>query len=219
MSIFSLGTEGVAPAKIKLFITLISNSVNVTWVDFPGYMKYVIFSLLVLTSFWGIFKYKKYRPLLILSDLFLFIPFFIFLFYKSNFSEYYLMTAVVPFLIITGFMFLIARKKFVIILTLGIIIFLNINSFIHIKKPMNLYAKKLVVQEIVKRGGLRGYGVSISTRPGFNFGYGYIFDYYNSKPDIPPLKDQRKIFTIISPPMYEGIESLFEVDGIGLRWE
>ena len=219
MSIFSLGTEGVAPSKIKLFITLVSNSINVLWVDFPGYLKYIIFSLLALTSLWGIFKNKKYRSLLILANLFLFIPFFTFLFYKSNFSEYYLMTAVVPSLIIIGFMFLQVRNVFLVILTVGIIVFLNLNSFIHIKKPMNLYAKKLVVQEIVKRGGESGYGVSISTRPGFNFGYRYIFDYYNSSPDIPPLKDQKKIFTIISPPRYEGIESLFEVDGIGLRWE
>ncbi|KKR43951.1 MAG: hypothetical protein UU51_C0014G0011 [Microgenomates group bacterium GW2011_GWC1_41_20] len=219
MSIFSLGTEGVAPAKIKLFTTLVSNSINIIWVDFPGYIKYIIFSLFILISFWGIFKDKKQRPLLILSNLFLFLPFFIFLFYKSSFSEYYLMTAVVPFLFILGYALSFIRSRLLVFILVGTIGILSIKSFTTITRPMNLFAKKLIVQEIVKRGGQGGYGVSISTRPGFNFGYGYIFDYYNSKPDIPPLRGQRKIFTIISPPKYDGIESFIEVDGIGLRWE
>jgi hypothetical protein len=68
-------------------------------------------------------------------------------------------------------------------------------------------------------GGKSGYGVSLSVQPGYGFGYQYLFDYYGASPDTPPLKNQKKIFTIVSPPGYRGIEAIKDFDGVGLRWE
>lgn len=217
--IFSLGREGLTSPVAKIVTTLVSNSTNILWLHFSILVSCLIFVTTVLYSFWGIFRNKNYRPLLILSNLFLFVPFFIFLFYKANFSEYYLMTAVVPFLILMGFMFSTIKNKFVALLILGIFSFLNVKSFIFIYKPMNLHAKEQIVQEIVRMGGKNGYGVSLSTELGYGFGYSYIFEYYNAKPDIPPLKNQQKIFTIVAPSGYKGIEPMIGMDGIGLRWE
>ena len=219
LSIFSLGREGFAPAKFKILTTLISNSTNVFWPHFSAPLAYLIFSAVILFSLWGIYKNKTYRQLLILSNLFLFIPFFIFLFYKSNFTEYYLMTAVIPFLFILGYAFWAIKKWFVILVVLGIFSFLNIRSFAEFVRPINLWAKEQVVREIINRGGKNGYGVSLGVSPGNGFGFSYLFDYYHARPDIPPLKGQQKIFTIIVPPGYEGIRPIIQVDGVGLRWE
>lgn len=219
ISIFYLGRGGLTPPVAKILTTLVSNSTGVLWLHFPAVLKYLIFTFIVLFSFWGIIRNKRYRPLLSLSNLFLLVPFFIFLFYKSNFSEYYLMTAVVPFLILLGYIFSVINNKFIIFLILGVFSFLNIRSFISVYKPMNLYAKEQIVQEIIKRVGSGGYGVSLSTELGYGFGYLYIFDYYGAKPNIPPLKNQQIIFTIVAPSGYRGIEPMMGVDGIGLRWQ
>lgn len=219
LSIFNLGITGSGPTQAKLFSTLVYNSANIIWISLPKIVKYIFFFTVVLASFWGILKEKKYKSVLNLSLLFLFVPFFIFLFYKSNFSEYYLMTALVPFVFILGYFFTLMKNTLFIVLALGLIAAANLNSFILIKKPMNLAAKKKVVAKIVDMAGSKEYGVSLNTQPGFNFGYKYVFDYYKSEPNIPPKKGEKLIFTIISPPGYEGVEPLFEVDGIGLRWE
>ncbi len=219
LSIFTLGRAGVAVPKIKIITTLMSNSSGILWPHFSILPVVLIFAITVLYSFRGIYRDKTSRPLLVLINLFLFAPFLIFLFYKSNFSEYYLMTAVVPFLFLLGYLFSAVKSKYALLLILGIFSFLNVRSFISIYKPMNLYAKEQIVREVIERGGKNGYGVSLSVKPGYGFGYSYLFGYYNAKPDLPPLKNQKKIFTVISPPGYKGIEPMIEVDGVGLRWE
>ena len=84
---------------------------------------------------------------------------------------------------------------------------------------MNLEAKKMAVEFIVKKGGTSGYGVSLTTALGWHFGYKYLFSHYKASPDLPPLKGQKKIFTIIVPPGFEGVEAIVEFDGVGVRWE
>jgi len=219
LSIFSLGREGIAPSKMKIITTLVQNCTNILWLHLPIFLSYVIFVGSMLYCFWKILKDKVYRSLLILSSLFLFIPAIIFLFYKSNFTEYYLMTVVIPFLFLLGYIFKSIKSTLVLLIIFAIFSFLNIKSFIYANKPMNLDAKEKIVQEIIKMGGERGYGVSVSVKPGYGFGYSYLFDYYKAKPDIPPLKNQTKIFTIVSPPGYMGIMPIIEADGVGLRWE
>ncbi len=51
---------------------------------------------------------------------------------------------------------------------------------------------KDAVELIIEKGGTSGYGVSLSTQPGYQFGYKYLFNYYEASPDIPPKKDQKK---------------------------
>ena len=78
---------------------------------------------------------------------------------------------------------------------------------------------KDAVELIIEKGGTSGYGVSLSTQPGYQFGYKYLFNYYKASPDIPPKKDQKKIFTIVIPPGLDGIKAKVEYDGIGILWE
>lgn len=218
-TIFSLSQSGNPPTTGKLFTTLVSNSVNIVWLNFPGMARYMLFLSAIGFSIWNIFKDDKFKRVMTLSILLLFIPFIIFLFYKSNFSEYYLMTAVVPFVFILGRVFWSIKSKFLLLLILSVLTFVNVRNVIYSYKPMNLSAKKQIVHKIVEMGGKDGYGVSLSTAPGYSFGYSYIFDYYGAAPNIPPQEGQEKIFTIIAPSGYAGIEPMFGVDGLGLRWE
>jgi hypothetical protein len=130
------------------------------------------------------------------------------------------MTALPPFIILSGYIFEKINKYYVV--TLAIILFL---TFINLKawkahiKPMNLWAKKQVVETIIDMGGKSGYGVSLSVEAGYRFGYPFLFDFYGASSDMPPLKNQSKIFTIVVPPGYRGIEAIKDFDGVGLRWE
>ena len=220
LSIFKLAVAGTAPPVSKIIMTLISNSVSFYYSSFPESLRIIIFSVTILVCVIGIVKETKYKQVLILSLLFLFVPFVFFLFYRSNFSEYYLMSVLPPFIILSGYIFEKINKYFVVTLVISIfLIFINIKSWETYVRPMNLWAKEQVVQTIIEMGGKSGYGVSLSVQPGYGFGYPYLFGYYGASPDIPPLKNQKKIFTIVAPPGYRGIEAIKGFDGIGLRWE
>ena len=101
----------------------------------------------------------------------------------------------------------------------ALFLFVNIRQWQIRGRPLNLGAMKNAVELIVEKGGKDGYGVSLSTEPGYQFGYKYLFDYYGASPDTPPLKDQKKIFTIVIPPGMDGIQAKVEYDGIGVLWE
>jgi 4-amino-4-deoxy-L-arabinose transferase-like glycosyltransferase len=220
LSVFKLAVTGTPPHMSKIVMTLISNSAGFYYIFFSTALRVTIFSITVLICAIGVVKEIKYRKILTLSFLFLFVPFIFFVFYRSNFSEYYLMTALPSFIILSGYIFEKINKYYVI--TIAIVIFL---AFINIKawnghvKPMNLWAKKQTIETIIEMGGKSGYGVSLSVEAGYRFGYQFLFDYYNATPNIPPLKDQKKIFTIVVPPGYRGIEAEKNFDGVGLRWE
>lgn len=217
-NIFLLSVSGGGLAKTKIVNAFFSEATAIIWPYFPKLTQYSLMLVAELFSVWGIIRDKSNRKILVLSNLLLIIPFILFLFYRSNFTEYYLMTTTVASLFIFGYVFQ-KLNKYLLMLFIIPVIYLNMNSYISEKKPMNLHAKKSVVEQIVKIGGKEGYGISIATDLGYNFGYKYILDYYDSKGNYPPLKDQKKIFTIVSPPKYRGIESMYEIDGIGLRWE
>jgi hypothetical protein len=220
LSIFKLAITGTPPPVGKIVMTFVSNSVSFYYMFFPVALKVILFIVTILVCVIGIVKEIKYRKILVLSLLFLFIPFFFFLLYRSNFSEYYLMTALTPFIILSGYVFEKINKYYVMVLALIVLLTLvNIRTWkIHVK-PMNLWAKKQVVQTIIEMGGKSGYGVSLSVELGYRFGYPFLFDYYGATPDLPPLKNQKKIFTIVAPPGYRGIEAMKDFDGVGLRWE
>lgn len=219
MSVFSLGVSGVAPSKMKLVYTLVQNSINTLAISIPVFLRYAIFVTLIVFSVFGVVRDKKYRSFILLSLLFIFIPLFEFIFYKSGFSEYYLMTTVPPFLLILGYVFSKIKSNVLIISALVLFLVPNIIAFKNFKRPVNLEAKDRVVAKIIDMQGTSGYGISISAEPGYNFGFTYLLDYYKVFVDIPPKQGEEKIFTIIVPPGYRGIEPLFAVDGVGLRWE
>ena len=220
LSIFKLAIVGIPPPASKIIITLISNSVSFYYMSFPETLRIVLFIVMVTVGIFGVVKETKYRKVLLLSLLFLFIPFIFFLFYRSNFSEYYLMSALPPFIILSGYIIEKINRYFV--ATLALIVFLafiNIRSWETHTRPINLWAKRQAVQTIIQMGGKSGYGVSLSVDAGYEFGYKFLFDYYGATPDMPPLKNQKKIFTIIVPSGFRGIEAMKTFDGIGLRWE
>lgn len=219
VSVFSLGISGEAPSRLKLIYTLVQNSINIIAISMPIVLRYVIFIFLITIAFFGVVKDKKRRRLVILSFIFLFVPLFEFMFYRSGFSEYYLMTAVVPFLFILGYIFNKIKSRALIVLILVIFLIPNLIAFCNFQKPVNLGAKEKIIQKILEMKGFSGYGVSLSTEPGYNFGYSYLFDYYKATPDIPPKSGEEKIFTILVPPGYKGIEPIYQVGGVGLRWE
>lgn len=219
-SIFKLVVAGMAPPMSKVVLTLVSNSVGFYYPFISESLRIAVFAITILICAIAAVKEPKYRKLLVLSLLFLFVPFVFFLFYRSNFSEYYLMSALPPFIILSGYIFEKINKYY--LATLAIVVFLsfiNVKSWITHSRPMNLWAKERAVQTIIEMGGKRGYGVSLSVNPAYRFGYPYLFDFYGASPDIPPLKNQKKIFTIVVPPDYHGIKSFIDFNGVGLRWE
>lgn len=218
-SVFKLAITGVAPPMSKIVLTLVSNSVSFYYMFIPEVLRVLIFIVTVFVCAVGI-KEIKCRKVLVLSLLFLFIPFLFFLFYRSNFSEYYLMTALPPFIILSGYVFEKINKYWLATLVIIVfLIFINGVSWKKHVKPMNLWAKKQAVQTIINMGGKADYGVSLSVDVGYRFGYPFLFGYYGATPDIPPLKNQKEIFTIVVPPGYKGIEAIKDFDGVGLRWE
>lgn len=220
LSIFKLAVTGVAPPISKIILTFISNSVSYYYVFSSQILRIAIFGTTILVCLVGILKEKKYKKILTLSLLFLFIPFVFFLFYRSNFSEYYLMSVVPPFVILSGYVFEKINKYFFITLVLVIyLVFINIKVWRIYTRSINLWAKEQVVQTIIKMGGKTSYGVSLSVDAGYGFGYPFLFEYYDASPNIPPLKGQKEIFTIIVPSGYKDIPSMETFDGIGLRWQ
>jgi hypothetical protein len=220
LSIFKLAVTGIAPPMSKVILTLISNSVSYYYVFSSQILRIAIFGITILVCLVGILQEKKYQKILILSLLFLFIPFIFFFFYRSNFSEYYLMSVVPPFIILSGYVFEKINKYFFITLVLIIFLaFINIKAWRTYTRSINLWAKEQVVQTIIKMGGKSGYGVSLSVDAGYGFGYPFLFEYYGASPNIPPLKGQKIIYTIIVPSGYKDIPAMETFDGIGLRWQ
>ena len=220
LSIFKLATIGIPPPMSKIIVTLISNSVSFYYMFFPKALRVLIFAITIIVCVIGLIKDIKYTKILVLSLLFLFIPFVFFLFYRSNFSEYYLMSALPPFIILSGYIIEKINRCFVVTLAIIVLLaFINIKSWETHIRPINLWAKRQAVQTIIQMGGKSGYGVSLSVDAGYGFGYQFLFDYYGATPNIPPLKNQKKIFTIIVPSGYRGIEAIKGFDGVGLRWE
>lgn len=220
ISIFKLAITGAAPPTSKIILTLITNSMNYFYLYFSESTRIALFVIAIFVSALGVMKDAKYKRIIILSLIFLFIPFIFFLFYRSNFSEYYLMTALPPFILISGFIFEKLKKyrNFLYFVVFALTLY-NLRAWYAYKRPMSLMAKRELVKTIIQMGGKSGYGVSLSVEAGNQFGYRYLFDFYGAFPDIPPKKNQKKIFTIVVPPGYKGIEAVKQFDGIGLRWE
>lgn len=219
ISIFSLGTSDVLVSRLKLFYSLTLNSTSIIWFQMPNIVRYLLFVFVSVFGIVRIFKDKKHRSLLILINLFIFIPLITFMFYRANFTEYYLMTAVVPFLFFLGYLINIVKNRLILAVALIVFMAVNLYGVYNIQRPMSLGNKEKIIEKIIEIEGKDGYGISLSTKLGYSFGFSYLFDYYGVRADIPPKSGEKKIFTIIVPPGFDGIEPIFAVDGVGLRWE
>lgn len=166
-----------------------------------------------------LFNKKTYKIALLLLITAV-VPPALFYIQQGKFSEYYIMMSVPSLILLTALlMYKISSQKLIFVSLVFMSIALNFNNWINLDRKLSLSDKQAIVGKIVEMGGREGYGVSLSTELGHNFGYNYMFDYYNAKPNIPPLKDQQKIFTIVVPDGFHGIYSKQNFGGIGLLWQ
>jgi hypothetical protein len=181
----------------------------------------ISFAAMMLLAIVSGVKDKLNRPLITLIVASIIIPVLVFIPYKMNFSEYYLMMTLPPFILLIGyFLSKLSKKVFTAMLVvIALFTLLNLKDIIAYNRPMSLGAKEAAVKFIIEKAGRSGYGLSLTTAPGYTFGFRYILKYYNATPDFPPKKDQKKIMTLVIPPGFDGIKSLKEYDGIGILWE
>jgi len=121
-------------------------------------------------------------------------------------------------LLLALFIYRIAKNKLLIALLIFVSVITNFKDFKDKYVAWNLGAKESVVKRIVEKGGTDGYGISLTTSLGNNFGFKYILDYYGVKAQMPPKQGETKIFSIIIPEGFDGMVGMEDYSGIGLRW-
>jgi hypothetical protein len=162
-------------------------------------------------------KYKNLSLLLLITAI---VPALFFYLQQGKFSEYYLMMTVPSLLLLTTLSLRsISNNKPIFLAIMIIAVILNFKEISKNKVAFNLKAKQDISEEIIKLGGKENYSISMSVQHGEQFGFGYIFEYLGIKADIPPKKDETKIFTIVIPEGFEGVNGLKDFDGIGLIWQ
>ncbi len=163
---------------------------------------------------------KKLRKLSLLFLITAIVPPALFYLQQGKFSEYYIMMSVPSLLFLTMFLvYKVFSNKYLLFVILLVTTIINYTYWKKLDRNLTLQHKINIVSKIVEMGGKEGYGVSLTTAPGMNFGYNYLFDYYKAKPNLPPLKDQKKIFTILVPDGFDGIQGIKDFGGIGLLWQ
>ena len=218
LGIFSGNSVGEVATLNKVFTSLAFSNISIFYPFFSKFFAKVAFTVLVSWGVWKAVKDKKDRSLLILLLLSIVLPVIFFACYRTKFSEYYLMMTILPFLTLVGYFIncYLARFRYL----LGLIIFLfvsvNVKEFWIYKRSKSLGAKRAAVVHILEKAGKEGYGVSLSTAPGENFGFAYLFHYYDMKPNLPPLKNQQKIMTIVVPEGFDGIFGQVDFGGVGV---
>jgi len=161
-------------------------------------------------------KFKNMSFLLLVTGI---LPASLFYIQQGKFSEYYLMMTVPSLILLLAlFIYRIAKNKLLIALLIFVSVITNFKDFKDKYVPWNLGAKENVVGRIVEKGGTDGYGISLTTSLGNNFGFKYILDYYGVKAQMPPKQGETKIFSIIIPEGFDGMVGMEDYSGIGLRW-
>ena len=220
--IFEKNTNAMPPDTLKIFRTVAELNISTFHIYPPIIISVAVFLFILFFGLWYLNKDAKNKALLTLLIVSIVVPCAVFIFYRSTFSEYYLMMTIPPFLFLVGYMIkrLIEGGKITLVL-LFVVIFsiINIKSNLSYVRVRSLAAKKSAVEFVVNHGGKSGYGVSLSTGLGWNYGYNYLFQFYGASPDIPPKKGEKKIFTIVVPPGFAGITARKDFGGIGVLWE
>lgn len=179
----------------------------------------VIFAIIIFGSLL-IYILRK-EPIVLLFYFALFIGPVIFLFWRGNFSEYYLMGSILPALFLAVYLYKSILTKFFVLglPLLALFIYPNFLAWQSMVRPLNLWAMKKIVKTAVDMAQGESYGVSLTTEFGYSFGYKYLFHYFGSYPDIPPKKGETRIITIVVPPGFRGVNAKIEHAGVGLLWE
>lgn len=194
----------IYPRQINLFDSIVSKG----------------FLALLLVNGIRLLLNKKEKNLSLLLLLSITIPPVLFYIQQGKFSEYYLMMTIPSLIFLLGLSIkqILNRKKLIFVI-LFLALFFNIDSLKNQYRLFNLSAKKEIVNLILDKGGREGYGISLTTNYGDEFGFKYIIDYYGIKANIPPKIGETKIFSIIVPAGFDGIRAYKEIDGIGLLWQ
>lgn len=194
----------IYPRKINLFDSIVVKT---------------IFAMVIVNGLRNL-RDKKYNRLSLLLLVTSIVPPLFFYIQQGKFSEYYLIMTVPSLIILFSLLIKdILNRKFLIIALIALAAYLNFVLIRDRDVNLNLGAKKLIAKQILEKGGTDGYGISLTTQYGQQFGFEYIFRYYGIKASVPPKKGETKIFTVVIPEGYEGVRGQVDYDGIGLRWE
>ncbi|HJY98696.1 MAG TPA: glycosyltransferase family 39 protein [Patescibacteria group bacterium] len=221
LGVFGESPSGYGASLGKLFSSLTYSNISVLYPYPERTAASIAFAALIVAGLAFYLKNKKDRSFLLLTLLSITIPFATFVFYSSNFSEYYLMMTIPPFMFLAGYFVHKLKGKWVCLLPLILIVlgYFNVRAALANKRVINLWAKEQAVALIKGKSGESGYGISLTTAPGQYFGFKYLFDYYGIKADVPPKPGQKVIYTIVVPDGAYGIYGIKSFDGIGVRWE
>jgi len=204
---------------VKILVSLIKQT-SFIFIPFGTIeLSFIIFFYIIILSIGSYINNKDSRLLLFL--IFIFGPALVFIFWSGNFSEYYLMSSMIPFCFLVSLLYKKYANHIKVPLTILALVFIykNYLAWRDYFRPINLLAMKEVVKLAVDKASPGSFGVSLTTEPGYGFGYKYLFQYYGTNPDIPPKKGEERIITIVVPPGFHGVHAKIEKDGIGLLWE
>ena len=186
--------------------------------NFDAIVVRAIFALIIVNALRLTTK-KETKKLSIFLLLSVVLPSLYFYLTQSKFSEYYLIMTIPSLIIMASQIVQEINSKKVLLSILLVSTILNLDLYRKIYVPFNLAAKEKVIQEIKLMAGSSDYGISLTTRFGEQFGFDYLFNYYGLKADVPPKKNQTKIFTIVIPEGFDGVNGKKDFDGIGLIWQ
>lgn len=219
LGVFVGTPEGVSASVDKIFKSLYYSAASIIYPYPDDGLAKIIFLGVIIFAIWKLITDKKVKPLLTLLLFSVVIPGVVFVFWRQNFSEYYLMSAIPAFVFLVGHVFYKYKgEKDFLWAVITFLLLINLISWMEYKRPLNLAAKRHAVEYILSKTTSKNFGVSLSVDDGYQFGYKYIFSSYGIEPDIPPLKNQKEIYTIVVPPGWKGIQAMKEYDGIGVLW-
>ena len=217
--VFVGSPEGTSASVAKIFKSLYYSTASVIYPYPDEGLAKVIFLGVIIFAVWKLLTDKKFKTLIVLFLLSIVLPGMVFVFWRQNFSEYYLMSAIPSFILLVGYTFFKYKgEKDFLWAVIVFFLLMNIISWMEYKRPLNLDAKMNAVEYILSKTSSKNFGVSLSVDDGYQFGYKYIFSSHGVEPDIPPLKDQKEIYTIVVPPGWKGIQAKVEFDGVGVLW-
>lgn len=228
--LFSLGGEG-DPIDARNYSRLAS-LLNISFIN-PVFTFFGIYSLnfaLTVGKMWGALFYvpllvlaylrwnfwkNSFHILILFSTYIVFIAYYFFL--PIHLTEYYLLGLNTIFFIYVVASFSQIKNIFLLGLTLIFLLSININQWYQQTLRDNiltLHNKEQIVAKIkANTFDKEKFFVSYITKPGYRFGYAYLFKIYGRIPSNDP---QPRTFNIVSPKSIVGDKFDFESGDIGL---
>lgn len=171
--------------------------------------------LLVLIYLRRNFWKNSFHKIILFSTYLIFISYYFLL--PVNITEYYFIGLNTIFFIYSVASFSQIKNNRIVLFVIFSLILINLHQWYQQTQRSNgmtLSDKEMVVKQIVLHTSEdKPFFVSYITRPGFSFGYSYLFKIHNR---IPSTDAKPPIFNIVSPKSLVGDEFDFESGDIGL---